>query len=496
MRRRTVEKTQNESVDYIDIYPILRKMLHYLKKYWYAVLLLSLLGGGFMYWRSIRSYHPMYRSEATFSVSVSYNGSTDLSSYSYYYDSAVAQLAASSFPYVLNSDMMKERLMLALDVPYINGSITANSVAETNFFILAVTSSNADDAYRILTAVMDIYPQISSLIVGETQFVVSREPSKPIVPYNQPAWKRSTAIGAAAGLAVSLAVLFILAMTHRTIMSGEDMKKITSLNCMASIPAVKARRSNGKNLLLSQQSPVSPFTEAFRLLRLKLLREMEKSDAKVLLVTSSLPSEGKSSVAANIAFSLAQDGKNVILIDGDLRAPNVKNLLHINEPITGLNDILNGGSTQIALYKLPSANLYVLAGDEPISDPTPLLRYGKLKSIISTLRSSFDYVVLDTPPCLMMSDAAAFSKHADLVVYVVREDYATPAQVSDGLQALIGNGARICGYVLNCVTQQGNEKRGYHNYGYKYGRYGKYDRYSSHYGYDYGKHSDLRTEDK
>ena len=316
----------------IDLGSLLRKMITCLRRFWILVLALAVAGGGLMYWKTYRSYRPMYRSEAVFSVSVSYSGNTDIMNYnSYYYDSSAAELVAETFPYILRTDAMKELICQKLGASYINGSISASSVAQTNFFVLTVTSSSAEDAYRIIQAVIDTYPQVSRQVIGETQLTISREPTLASAPYNTFSWQRSTAKGAVAGFVLGMLILFVLALLRKTALTPNDLKKALNLSCLARIPNIKLkqRKSNpNASLLITHQEPDSAFCESFRLLRLKLLRQLKDND-QVIMITSSLPSEGKSSLAANIALSLAKDGKKVLLVDADLQGPARRRAAHV-----------------------------------------------------------------------------------------------------------------------------------------------------------------------
>ena len=474
---------ENEKIEeLIDLGSLLRKMITCLRRFWILVLALTVAGGGLMYWKAYRSYRPMYRSEAVFSVSVSYSGNTDIMNYnSYYYDSSAAELVAETFPYILRTDAMKELICQKLGASYINGSISASSVAQTNFFVLTVTSSSAEDAYRIIQAVIDAYPQVSRQVIGETQLTISREPTLASAPYNTFSWQRSTAKGAVAGFVLGMLILVVLALLRKTALTPNDLKKALNLSCLARIPNIKLkqRKSNpNASLLITHQEPDSAFCESFRLLRLKLLRQLKDND-QVIMITSSLPSEGKSSLAANIALSLAKDGKKVLLVDADLRGPNIKSIMNITKPSTGLGECLMEGFDTVRFHRYENTKLFIFAGDQAIQNPTPLLQYDKLQQVIQSMRPMFDYIILDTPPCVMMADASALCSHADKVVYVVREDYASCAQIYDGVQSLSSIGADICGFVFNRSTSIHSSHYGY---GYGYGRYG----YGKKYGYGYG----------
>lgn len=461
--------TNNEE-QAIDLSVLLRRMLRALRRLWPVCLALIVLCAAVMGWRAHRTFRPMYRSEAVFSVSLSFIGGTDVSSYSQYYNKSAAQQVTDTFPYLLSSDRMQELLRQRLGTASINGSISASPIPDTSFFVLTVESPGTQDAYDILRAVIDVYPQVNRLVLGETQLVVNQEPSLPDAPYNSDPWVRSAVKGAFLGLVLDLAVLIIAAALRRTVSSTGDVKRLVSLPCLASIPrtAPKRRKSGPQQgLLITHMQTDSAFCEAYRLLRLKLLRQLKPQD-KIIMITSSIPSEGKSSVSVNLALSLAREGKKVLLIDGDLRGPSDKALLGLTKPSDGLGQCLSGSLGQVHFLRYEDTSLYVFAGSEPIHTPMNLLQYDKLEALMNTLRPMFDYIVLDTPPCAMMADALALSRHVDRVIYVIREDFAATTQIFEGVQALAGADSRMVGFVFNCATNVRGSASGY-GYGYGYG---------------------------
>ena len=471
----------NTEVQPIDLSVLLRRMGRALTRLWPVCLALVVLCAALMGWRAHRSFRPMYRSEAVFSVNLSFVGGTDLSGYSQYYNKSAAQQVADTFPYLLTSDRMQELLLQRLGVTYLNGVISSSAIKDTSFFVLTVESPSPQDAYDILCAVIDVYPQVNRLVLGETQLVVNQEPSLPDAPYNADPWVRSAVKGAALGVVLALAVLIVAAALRRTVSSTGDVKRLVSLTALASIPrTAPKRRKNGpqQGLLITRMQTDSAFCEAYRLLRLKLLRQLKDED-KVIMVTSSIPSEGKSSVSVNLALSLAREGKKVLLIDGDLRGPSDKALLGITKPSEGLGQCLSGSLDQVHFLRYEDTSLYVFAGSEPIHAPMNLLQYDKLEALINTLRPMFDYIVLDTPPCAMMADALAMCRHVDRVIYVIREDFAATTQIFEGIQALAGADARMAGFVFNCAAHVRGSSSGY--------GYGSGDGYGYGYGSGYGK---------
>ncbi len=472
-----MENNTSPKEEEIELHRLLHGFLRQCRRVWWVPLLLALLGGSALYAYTRRTYRPMYQAQVVFSVSVSYGSGTDILDYANYYDYAAAKLAAETFPYLIRSEAMEQRLKQQLGVEHINGTITASSLGgTTNFFRMSVTSSDPQDAYAILRAVMELYPQISRQVIGQTQLTVNREPIIPKTPVEPFSWQKNTALGALFGLILGLLILLLLAFFNETVYKPGELKEYMNLPCLTSVPEVRRKRrarAQTPPLLMTHPGSDDAFCEAFRLLRLKLLRRMEPNAEQVILFTSSVPAEGKSCIAANTALAFAETGKKVLLIDGDLHIPNLKATLQLQGATHGLGRALLDRESPKPTY-VESAGLYLLADDTPLRDPSALLRHRILEQAMAAFRREFDYIVIDTPPCLMMADAVGLSRYADRVVYVVRQDHATRAQITDGVRSFEHDSEKIVGFVFNRAT---SESTGH--YGYHYGkRYGYEDRYS------------------
>ena len=314
----------NTEVQPIDLSVLLRRMGRALTRLWPVCLALVVLCAALMGWRGHRSFRPMYRSDAVFSVNLSFVGGTDLSGYSQYYNKSAAQQVADTFPYLLTSDRMQELLLQRLGVTYLNGVISSSAIKDTSFFVLTVESPSPQDAYDILCAVIDVYPQVNRLVLGETQLVVNQEPSLPDTPYNADPWVRSAVKGAALGVVLALAVLIVAAALRRTVSSTGDVKRLVSLTALASIPrTAPKRRKNGpqQGLLITRMQTDSAFCEAYRLLRLKLLRQLKPALAphgvrqgRILFRDAPLEQVDQRTQAARIGF-VQQSPENQIVTD-------------------------------------------------------------------------------------------------------------------------------------------------------------------------------------
>ena len=194
---------------------------------------------------------------------------------------------------------------------------------------------------------------------------------------------------------------------------------------------------------------------------------------------------GKTTLCAGIAACLAAEGKRVILIDGDLRKQSLKPLFGIGAHSDGLVEVLSGKAKNFRLLPVPDSGLLLLSGDGTVAQPQRLLGSPRMGQILELLRQKLDYILIDTPPAGVLSDAAALAKYADGAIYVVRQDMANSVQIVNSVQSLSG-AVPLYGCVLNC-TQAGTTRSGY-RYGYRYGYQYGYSSYShySHYSSDSG----------
>lgn len=464
-------KNQN----YIDISELLSRFFRELKKLWIPAIIVTAAFAVLFALRAKMNYTLMYQSRAMFTVSSGYS-SDDILSYSYYYDNEAAKQLAAAFPYMLGTDVMNELVKNELGVSYINGSIRAEAVADTNLFILTVTSSDPQDAYDILEAVIASYPRVALYMVDYSQVIMKSEPTVPTAPYNSFSWKGSAVKGGMLGLGLSCLAALVLAMMRKTIFSAADLKASANVPILASVARTSAKkRRSGKGIISLTHAGVDPdFVEAMRGLRIKLLRAMTEPGAQVILVTSTLPGEGKTTISANLALSLASSGLRTVLIDTDLRKQDTKAAVGVNDTRPGLPEYMTDSNIKVAsmLSPVPGSSLEVICSTA--AKRRPPMNAHKLEQLIERLRPDYDYIVLDTPPCGIISDAKFICRCADAIVYVVRHDYASRNQIVDSMQELADQKAKLTGCVLNDTPAVSHSKRyGYGQYGYgKYG-YGK-----------------------
>lgn len=225
--------------------------------------------------------------------------------------------------------------------------------------------------------------------------------------------------------------------------------------------------------------------EAYRALRTNVNFALaDKEGSKVVMITSSLQSEGKSLTALNLAIALGQMDQKVILIDCDLRRPRMARLMNINAPAGLSNLLMDFSLLEVAVVNSEEHGIdMLLAGDIP-PNPAELLSSNRMQKLLDKMREKYDYILLDSPPVDLVVDAVALSSKCDGVLFVVRADQSERGAVIHGMDQLEYAGANVLGFVFNGVTSE--TAAGYGKYRFrKYARSSRYSRYY-HYGSRYG----------
>ncbi len=466
------------------------------KRLIWIVIAAAILFGYLSYRKADKSYRPYYSSQAVFSVTASYYATTDILSYSTFINTTAAQTLSATFPYVIRSENTQRLLKQELGMSSIPGTINATATADSALFTLTVSGSNAQHVYDLLKATIKVYPQAASTILGDTRIDVINMPLGPsTVPTNTNNAVETGLRSTLPVIGVGLVLIFLLALTRKTVHSADDLRKLINLKCLAYVPGIKLKKrshSNNLTITITNSRVGSIFSESIRNLRVKVQKAMDHRHAHILMISSTIPDEGKTTIATNLALSFAAEGAKVVLIDGDLRKQSLKAALGIDQPSEGLVEFLSDNAKTVSLLSVPHSSLYLLSGDKTTDQPQPLLDTPRLKKLFDSLREHVDYIIIDTPPTGILSDAATIAKYADCALYVVRQDKASTTQIFNALQSLNSVEIPILGCVLN-HTQAGTTRYGYgskysgtygYSYGYKYSD--SYRRYGYGYGYGYG----------
>ena len=271
------------------------------------------------------------------------------------------------------------------------------------------------------------------------------------------------ALGLGGGLFCGLLLGLILDSFDDTIQTSEELEAITALPELSCVPffAALARKKHKQlsptNLLGSGVVPFSlselnfQGAEAYRALCSLILLSTSENPARVLVTSSALPAEGKSTVSCNLAIALAQHGRRVLLVDADMRRPSSG--LHEMTERPGLSTMLTARSAQAPLYQPLSdlPNLHVVPAGPPAAHPTEILASGQMQKLMETWSKEYDHVIVDTPPVLPFADAIVLACRADGVILVTRSDISNRKALLRVRDLLLRSGANILGIVRNAV---------------------------------------------
>ena len=305
----------------------------------------------------------------------------------------------------------------------------------------------------------------------------------------RPAKTRNVALAFLVGLVGGIGLALMREYLDNTVKTPDDVETLSRLPSLAVVPQFASSNGSGKRYgllkgfssnghdkrieLVAQHLPKSQISEAFRALRTSILLSQADHPPQVILVTSALPREGKTTAAANLAVTLAQLGDSTVLVDADLRKPGVGRLLNMaGGKYAGLSSYLAGVSS-LDLVSVPHPaipNLVAIPTGPLPPNPADLLSSHKLVEAIAELRTKFKFIVIDSPPIMAATDAVILSVHADGVLLVVRSGE-TPKEAFTRTRDLLNSvKSRILGVVLNAVDASAPDYYySYRYYPYSYG---------------------------
>jgi polysaccharide biosynthesis transport protein len=310
---------------------------------------------------------------------------------------------------------------------------------------------------------------------------VARVPTGPIEP-NIP---RNLSFAFMLGLTSGVGLAFLLEGLDNTVRTTEQAQMISGLPPLGMIPLGSRTAREGASTkrlviatskeaveLITQVRPQSQMAESYRALRTSLLLSNLGAPPKVIMITSALPQEGKTTTSINCAVVLAQKGIRVLLIDADLRRPSIHKTLGMG-PRSGLSNVLTGSATleQAITRSSILPNLSVLPAGTPPPNPAELLASTNMRDVLDQLRGQYDHIVLDTPPTLSVTDAVVLSPRADAIVLVIRSGQTTKQALRRSRDILTQVNAKVSGVLLNAVDLSSPDYYYYYEYQGKYARY-------------------------
>ncbi|MBP1819447.1 polysaccharide biosynthesis tyrosine autokinase [Mycobacterium sp. OAE908] len=363
-----------------------------------------------------------------------------------------------------------DKLHLDMTAGALRNEVTATAAKDTVLLDVSVRDASPSRARDIANTLSDefvvLVRELETPPDGEApvaRVVVEQHASlaaEPVIPKTT----RNIAIGLAMGLLLGIGLALLRDRLDNTVKDEKTLEDITGVGVAGAIPLDKNRRKDPIILFDSDRSAIA---EAFRKLRTNLQFLAVDNPPRVILITSSVPDEGKSNAAINIALALAEAEHNVVLVDGDLRRPTLAKHLGLIQQVGFSTVLANRASLDEVLQKSRFPRLTVLASGAIPPNPSELLGSLAAKKILGQLRANFDYVIIDSSPLLAVTDAAVLAADADGILMMARYGEVKRQQLAHAVRHLEDVGASLLATVLTLAPTRGNAA-----YSYNYGYYG------------------------
>lgn len=472
---------EEEEIDLLELVLLLKNHLA-------AIILTTLLFAVVGFAGTVLFITPQYQASATMIVNTRQDQNASVTT-----DQInSAQKLVSTYSIIIKSDTVLDQVItnlgLTLSYEQLSSKVSVSAVDDTQVIQISVTDPNPESARRMTEEITNVAPDVilNTVEAGSVRLIsAARVGSSPVSPSKT----KNTAIAGAIGLVLSAGFLILRELLNNTIKTDADIQKKLGLNVLGVIPLVtlpgdkkKRRRNQDKNghverrlITITNKDVPFSYVESFKSLRTNLNFMAVSSECKVIIVTSSLAAEGKSGLAINLAASLAESGKRVILVDGDLRKPVVHRYLHIsNKRSQGLTGVLAGTvSLGDAIIQNSEFNIHVLTVGAIPPNPAELLGSNKMRSLVKKLSEVYDYVIIDTPPVSVVTDAAVVGSYADGALLVVRQGFANTETIQLAKKNLENTGVHILGTVLNEFDAKTTTRQTGYSYSYYYNYYDK-----------------------
>lgn len=415
------------------------------------------------------TYVPEYMATATLAVNAKGNTSSAYTSLS------LTSQMAGVFSEVFDSSVLREKIAEDLGQDSIEGTITSSVIEETNLVILSVTSSTPRQTYLIIQSALENYGTVSDYLFSNAVLRIVQQPSVPYSPSNIRNIQRIQKLGMLGAGCAAAAVMILLSILRFTVKNKTAAERNLDGKLLGVIPYERKRRTirdirrkKKRSLLLNTPLVSLRFSEHTRRVMTRIMHHMNHRNQKVILITSVAENEGKSSIAANLALALAEKGKRTLLVDADLKKPAQYRIF--DKPKTGkkwLSDYLSGkaGKNDI-LVRGEKSRLFYIFQESGVRGSGTLLDSDKMRSLIRACRKNTDYIILDTAPMALSSDAELMMTLADTVILVVRQDWTDIRAINDAADTIRASGTEFGGFILNAFQKEpfAQESRGYGRY--------------------------------
>ncbi len=460
----------------IDFGNIIRRVL----RQWFLILAVSAIVAMLAGIVTSRMYRPQYQTQALIAV----YGKDGLGS-----TVSDAEDTSQLFREVIGSNLLQKRVAEAMELSYLPGTISCVNVPKTNMITLTVSANTPKDAMLVMNGFLDHYETVTDQLLDDMVLQVLEAPKVPmnaVEAYNEMKVLLGVFLFCVAGICGALCLYYYF---RDDIKNEKQVEKKLDTKLFATVyhedmkkgirlPKFKKKRKKSGILVTN---PVTSFgyIETFHKMCTRLEYQTEQNGYKSIVLTSVQENEGKSTIAANLALSLAKLGKRVLIVDLDLRKPAQFKLFEMayGKEKAQVGNVLTGTvKLEKAVRRINRSSLYLLAGNRSYRNSTRLLIRESTAEIFEAMKEHVDYVILDTPPLNLVADAEEVMRYADAGLLVVRQNSSKTKDINDAVDVFKNTGCKLLGCVFNDVETGlfGNTVFHSESYQYRYGYGGKY----------------------
>jgi succinoglycan biosynthesis transport protein ExoP len=450
----------------------LQVMLQALLKWWWMIALLTLFFSVAAYFYTSYTYVPQYTATATMVVN-SKQAKVVNGQLVEVNDVALSKKLVDTYSIILRSDRVLEMvagdLGIYLPLSFMYHSVSVANPKDTEVITVAVRDTDPGLAASVCNSIMKVAPEAiaGTVEVGSVNVVDYAEvPTHP----GPPATVRNAAVGGLLGLMLGAGLALLFRYFDNTVKNDEDIRDKLGLAVLGCIPLLRKGRA-AVPLAGAQGNgdgrEVSSYRETFKIAGTKLHYAAHVHNSRKLLITSALKGEGKTTAALNLAVSLARGGKSVLVVNCDLRKTGNPKLLGLPiEEGKGLAQVLAGElEAADAVVTVEKAGISFMPAGAVVSNPSELLGSDGMAGLLARLEKDFDYILLDTPPACLFTDAVALSCYSDGVVFVIKQSCAK----LDSIYLTLEHFRNVDALILGCILNEIKEKEA--GYSYKYRDY-------------------------
>lgn len=450
-----------------DLIMKLACMISYVLKRWKLIVLIALIGAmGFDTVRTLM-YHPRYQASVSATLGSEQNTYSQLDT---------TQAYIRSLSYIFNGQNVQSYLQERLGNEDSTLTCSVNSVNDTNVVNISVQADTRRDAWFGLQYVLDWYRTNGDKYHFNYDLNVTQTNPISEAPVSANSHVRNLMMGGIGGGVFIAAVLLLLAYFSDTIKTPAEITTRIDCRMLARLPKEHKRRGirfwkkNREALLITSLKTSFRYKEAVKKLRSRIEESSRKHGYQTIMVTSVMENEGKSSIAANLAISLAKGGHYVLMIDADIRKPSLDRILNM-ETEHSLDAALSGKDWKKEVMHSERFHMDVLCSIQDLENAEKLLSSEQMKKLLEEAKQSYEFVIVDTSPAAGLSDPLIISEHCDASLLVIRQNLAGARRINDTIDRLVTVRNNLIGCIYNgAVFDPLSEQKAY-GYRYRYNRY-------------------------